>query len=196
MNIVYIILLLPFLVFAKSKLDFTIVDPSIPPMEDLLQPLENDLRLGDGKVLVNIFDSYSCIHCKKFYDEIFPILQEKFIKNNKITFIHKEFPIDARAIFGVKIVHCSKSRFDAIQKIYKNQEILLENKDYQNIFKKMFNVTDECIAQFDESAFMKKAFEYSKGLGIRGTPTVFIDGKKFEKLNKQNLIEHLENLTK
>lgn len=167
----------------------------MPSREEILKPLSSDLKLGSGKVSVVIFDSYSCVHCAKFYEEIFPTLQKDFINPNKITFIHKEFPLDTRAMFGIKTVHCSKNKLESILELYKNQKILLEDKDYQKILKQKFNITDDCIANFNESPLMKKSFEYSKVLDIRGTPTVFINGVKLEKFNKVILLNELHKLT-
>ena len=88
MNFFYIFLLFPFFVLGKSNLDFTLNNNiEFRSKEELLKPINGELFLGnkDAKIKIVVFDSYSCIHCARFYSEIFPILEENYIKTNCYT---------------------------------------------------------------------------------------------------------------
>ena len=197
MNFFYIFLLLPFIAFGKSNLDFTLNNNlEFHSKEELLKPLNGELFLGNKneKVQIVVFDSYSCIHCARFYSEIFPILEENYIKTNKIFFVHKEFPLDKRALFATKTTNCSMNKLETVKEIYKNQEKLLTRNEYEEDLLKMKGINKLCVQNFNEDKLAKQAFEYSKVLSIRGTPTVFINGEKFEKLSKKNLINEIDAL--
>ena len=199
MNFFYIFLLSPFLVFGKSNLDFTLnSNTEFRSREELLKPLNGELFLGskDAKVKIVVFDSYSCIHCARFYSEIFPILEETYIKSNKVSFVHKEFPLDKRALFATKTTSCSANKLETVKEIYKNQEKLLTRNEYEEDLLRMKGINKVCMQNFDEDKLSKQAFEYSKVLSIRGTPTVFINGEKFEKLSQKNLINEIDRLLK
>jgi len=197
MNFFYIFLLFPFFVLGKSNLDFTLNNNiEFRSKEDLLKPINGELFLGnkDAKIKIVVFDSYSCIHCARFYSEIFPILEENYIKTNKIFFVHKEFPLDKRALFATKTTNCSMNKLETVKEIYKNQEKLLTRNEYEEDLLKMKGINKLCVQNFNEDKLAKQAFEYSKVLSIRGTPTVFINGEKFEKLSKKNLISEIDRL--
>lgn len=182
-------------VCAKTDLDFNLQNaPVFRPREVLLQPIGDDFTLGkaNAKVHVTIFDSYSCIHCARFYKEIFPILKRDYIDEGKIFFIHKDFPLDKRALFATKVVRCSKNKFSSIQAIYHNQSKLLNGKTYENQLLAISDISKECVNTQDEEDITKQAFEYGKVLEIRGTPTIFINGVKLEKFSKNNIINAIE----
>ena len=197
MNFFYIFLFFPFFVLGKSNLDFTLNNNiEFRSKEELLKPINGELFLGnkDAKIKIVVFDSYSCIHCARFYSEIFPILEENYIKTNKIFFVHKEFPLDKRALFATKTTNCSMNKLETVKEIYKNQEKLLTRNEYEEDLLKMKGINKLCVQNFNEDKLAKQAFEYSKVLSIRGTPTVFINGEKFEKLSKKNLISEIDRL--
>jgi hypothetical protein len=75
-------------------------------------------------------------------------------------------------------------------------EKLLTRNEYEEDLLKMKGINKVCMQNFDEDKLSKQAFEYSKVLSIRGTPTVFINGEKFEKLSQKNLINEIDRLLK
>lgn len=195
MNFLIVILLLPFVAFGKSTLDLSLNNNTqFRSKSELLQPLAREVTVGNqkAKVRVTIFDSYSCIHCARFYREIFPQLEEEYIKTGKVYFIHKEFPLDKHALFATKVVHCSGNKLATVKNIYQKQEILLEEKGYEEAIIKMTGVSKSCIQNLKDDDITKQAFEYSKVLGIKGTPTVFVNSDKVENFSKRNFFKAID----
>ena len=169
-----------FSVFAKKPLDLSIQNQTIYRTKDvLLSQMPEDVALGnkDAKVKIVVFDSYSCIHCGKFYEEIFPTLEQNYIKTNKVFFINKEFPLDSYAVFATKAVQCSQDKFSSLKKVYENQSQWLGSKNYEDDLLKITNAKKECIEKFHEKAAQKLAFEYGKVLNLKATPTVLATPK-------------------
>jgi protein-disulfide isomerase len=194
-----VLFLLTFFSFAKKPIDVSIQNQTIyRTKEALLAPMSEDISLGqkNAKVKVVVFDSYSCIHCGKFYDELFPILDQNYIKTNKVHFVNKEFPIDSYSVFATKAVQCSPDKLTALKTVYKNQEQWLSSTNYEEYLMKLTNSNKACIEKYDEKAAQKTAFEYSKVLNLKATPTVFVNGKQLEKLSKKNLLEEIEKQLK
>jgi protein-disulfide isomerase len=159
-----------------------------------LASMPEDIALGnkDAKVTIVVFDSYSCVHCGKFYAELFPIIEQNYIKTGKVYFINKEFPLDSYAVFATKAVQCSQDKLASLQKVYDKQSSWLASKEYQEDLLNITNATTECIEKYDEKSAQKLAFEYSKVLNLKATPTVFINGKQLEKLSKKELLTTID----
>ncbi len=194
-RILFLIAILTVSAFGKSKLELSLSNaPEFRSKEVLLQPMKGDLTLGNpkAKVQVVVFDSYSCVHCARFYQEIFPDLNRDYISTNKISFVHKSFPLDKRALFATKVVNCSTDKLGKIQEVYKNQDSFIMSNNYEEKLLALSGINKTCVEKYDEEALTKQIFEYSKVLEIRGTPTIIVNGKKVEKFSKKNLISAIE----
>lgn len=188
-------LLLCGLAFAKSNLNLSIQNPKeYRSKEELLKPLKGDTTFGNkaSKVVLTVFDSYSCIHCGKFYKEIFPILEKNYIKTGKVLFVHKEFPLDRWALFATKTVACSTNKENQMEDIYTNQEKLFQEKDYENALLNLGSVNKKCVESFKNEIITDQIFEYTKVLNIKSTPTVFLNGKKIERMTQSRLLRQIE----
>lgn len=184
--------------FAKKPLDLTIKNQTpYRTKQELLSPMKEDISLGnkDAKAKIVVFDSYSCVHCARFYAEIFPDLK-KYIKEGKVHFVNKEFAIDSYAVFATKAVQCSANKLEALLAIYKMQKEWLSSKNYEDSLLKITGANKACIEKYDEKTAQKTAFEYSKVLNLRATPTVFINGKQLEKLSKKNFFQEIDEILK
>ncbi|MDA0617261.1 MAG: thioredoxin domain-containing protein [Proteobacteria bacterium] len=194
-TILFLLAILSVSAFGKSKLDLSLSNvPEFRSKEVLLQPTKSDLTLGNtkAKVQVVVFDSYSCVHCARFYEEIFPDLNRDYIATNKISFVHKSFPLDKRALFATKVVNCSSNKLAQIQYVYQNQDALIMGNSYEEQLLDLSGVNKTCVEKYDEEELTKEIFEYSKVLEIRGTPTILVNGKKVERFSKKNLISAIE----
>lgn len=192
---ILLLIALSFSAFAKTKLDVSLQNaPQFRSKAELLKPLNDDIALGSkkSKVQVTIFDSYSCVHCARFYEEIFPVLEKDYIKTNKILFVHKSFPLDKRALFATKVVNCSSNKLAQAQEVYAHQGTLLESKDYKTALLSLIGVDKSCVSKYNEDGLVKQTFEYSKVLEIRGTPTVLVNGREIERFSKKSLISAIE----
>lgn len=183
------------LAFGKSNLNLSIQNQQqFRSKQELLLPFNNDVTFGkqNAKVEVVVFDSYSCIHCGRFYKEIFPILEKNYINKGLMFFIHKEFPLDKWALFATKVVACSQNKKTQMEAIYENQELLLQNNKYEKALLAMNGVDTKCVESFDDSTITKQVFEYSKVFGINGTPTVFVNGNKVERMTQKRLLKVID----
>ena len=85
---------------------------------DLMQagPL-GEKALGDANAPVTMIEyaSLTCVHCARFYQEVFPKLDEQYIRTGKVRFILREFPFDALAAGAFALARCvDKDKYFAI----------------------------------------------------------------------------------
>ena len=167
-----------------------------PPPPDaqtaqLLQPgpLE-EMALGDEKAPVTIIEyaSMTCPHCASFHTTTYPELKKRYIDTGKVRFIFREFPLDPLAAAGFLLARCAPKDkyFPLIETLFQQQEQWVTQKPLEPLrnISRQAGFTDksfeECLANQNLldgiEAVRQRAAEK---LGVKSTPTFFINGKVF-----------------
>jgi protein-disulfide isomerase len=165
-----------------------------------------DMALGPASAPVTIveFSSLTCPHCAAFEQNVFPMLQSKYIDTGKVRFVSREFPLDIKAASGSMLARCAANGdapkyFEAVDMLFKRQEGLLQNTlETMNDVGKHFGMNEEAVAGcvkdqalLDKlSADQKFAFEQLK---VDATPYFFVNG---ERLRGSMSFEELEGKIK
>ena len=160
----------------------------------------------DAKIKLIVFESLTCGHCAQFHKNVYPGLKENFIDKGHVYIEFKNFPLDMAAMNASKIAHC---RNDGDSKIlhylYDNQnewvrgntieELNINLKKY--IEKSNFNLNvDSCLNNTEvEDHILEDRIEGAKTFKIQATPTLIINGEKFDNpTNYKKLKKFLEKL--
>jgi protein-disulfide isomerase len=163
-----------------------------------------DMALGPADALVTIveFSSLTCPHCAAFEQNVFPMLQSRYIDTGKVRFISREFPLDIKAASGSMLARCAAGGdapkyFEAVDMLFKRQEGLLENTlETMNDVGKHFGMSEDTVAGcVKDQALLDKLsadqkFAYEK-LKVDATPYFFVNGERlrgsmsFEELEKK-----------
>jgi protein-disulfide isomerase len=165
-----------------------------------------DMALGPAGAPVTIveFSSLTCPHCAAFEQNVFPMLQSKYIDTGKVRFVSREFPLDIKAASGSMLARCAANGdapkyFEAVDMLFKRQEGLLQNTlETMNDVGKHFGMNEEAVAGCVKdqalldnlSADQKFAFEQLK---VDATPYFFVNG---ERLRGSMSFEELEEKIK
>tara|TARA_B100000029_G_scaffold221567_1_gene219242 strand:+ start:310 stop:891 length:582 start_codon:yes stop_codon:yes gene_type:complete len=160
----------------------------------------------DSKITILIFESLTCSHCAKFHTDIYPDLKKNFIDKGFVKLEYRNFPLDLAAFNAAKVAHCKSSNGkEVLHFLYKNQsqwikgntiedlntnlEKILETKNFGIDYNKCIN--DKKIEDF----VLEDRIEGVKKYNVNATPTLIINGEKFEKsLTYKNLKKTLEKL--
>ena len=160
----------------------------------------------DSKIVILVFESLTCSHCAKFHTDVYPKLKEKFIDKGFVKLEYRNFPLDLAALNAAKVVHCKSGEGEKIlHYLYKKQsewvkgntidelntnlEKILKNKNFGIDYNKCIN--DKKIEDF----VLEDRIEGVKKYNVNATPTLIINGEKFEKsLTYKNLEKTLEKL--
>ena len=154
------------------------------------------LRIGsaDAKVTIKVFSSLTCPACAHFHGKIHENLKEEFIDTGKVRFEHHAFPLDLAALNAEKILRCiknSEKSFQFLSEIYKKQNKWAVGSDINKInesLKKIglnFNLDsakiDSCLKDENtQDKILNERIQAQKKYKITSTPTIFINGKKYE----------------
>src|SRR5258708_37989512 len=91
------------------------------------------MALGQTRAPITIveFSSLTCPHCADFAENVFPMLQSKYIDTGKARFVSREFPLDIKAAAASMLARCAADGdapkyFEASTMLFKAQGPLME----------------------------------------------------------------------
>ena len=160
----------------------------------------------NSKINLIIYESMTCPSCANFHQNIFPDLKKEFIDTGKVNIEFRNFPLDLAALNASKLAHCKNDgRSDILHYLYNGQKKWAKGKnilEVNNNLKKIFENTsynidfEECINNKKiEDFILEERISGHKLFKIEGTPTMVINGKKFDKkLNYKNLKKTLKKM--
>ena len=160
----------------------------------------------DTKVKLMVFESLTCSHCANFHKNIYPKLKEDFIDKGLISIEFKSFPLDIIAFNATKLAHCRNDGDpEILHYFYLNQDKWIKGKnevEANQAIKKFIDATeynldfDKCLSNKQiEDHILEDRIEGVKKYEVKATPTVIINGKKFENhSNYKKLKKYIEKL--
>ena len=160
----------------------------------------------DSKITILLYESLTCSHCAKFHSDIYPELKKNFIDKGFVKLEYRNFPLDLAAFNAAKAAHCKSSNGkEILHFLYKNQSRWVKgntidelNTNLEKILKtKNFGIDyNKCINDKKiEDFVLEDRIEGVKKYNVNATPTLIINGEKFEKsLTYKNLEKTLEKL--
>ena len=157
----------------------------------------SDMPMGskDAKVVLVEYASVTCGHCANFHANVLPTIKEKFITPGKVRYVFREFPTPPveLAMAGHLIARCAggEKRDLVISTIMRQQQELVTQAQgptgAEQYFKTLAASVGMSDGQFDaclkNETLLKTLAEVREGgigAGVTGTPTIFINGVKFE----------------
>ena len=183
-----VLLLAPSLAFAQEKK----AEPTADLTAELTKPGANpDIVIGkpDAPVTIYEYASMTCSHCASFHATVLPKLKEKYIDTGKAKLVFREFPLDNLAAAASMLARCAggDKTPELIKDLFAKQNdwAFVQGSPVPALFKiaEGHGFTKE---SFDKCLTDQKLLDgitgtrdrANKSLGVRSTPTFFINGKK------------------
>jgi len=159
-----------------------------------------------AKITIITYESLTCGHCADFHKNVYPGLKKDFIDKGLVKIEFRHFPLDIAAFNASKIGQCNNDgKSEVLHTLYLGQKKWAKGKSPEEAttYLKKF-LKDEGIKVDFEKCLANKAIEDYvlddriegvKKFKVNATPTIIINGKKFEKaLNYKNIKKYLEKL--
>lgn len=176
-----------------SAENVTLKPDGLPEMKDLMQagPL-GDKSLGKASAPVTIikYASMTCPYCREFHLKTYPTLKRDYINKGKVRYILREFPIGKASGTASLVMRCAgqnddKKYFALYDKLITKQKVWVsQDIKYDAIFKVASEAGvsraefDACLKNQTMIDGLKWVKQRGRRLGVIGTPTLFINGKK------------------
>ena len=160
----------------------------------------------DAKVSIIVYESLTCGHCADFHKEVYPKLKKDFIDNGLVKIEFRSFPLDLAALNASKIAHCKNDgNPDLLHYLYENQKKWVRGQTIEEINKHLKNLIlkndqglnfENCIADRNiEDHVLNDRISGVKQFNIEATPTLIINGKKFDNpTDYKKLKKYIEKL--
>jgi len=160
----------------------------------------------DAKVSIIVYESLTCGHCADFHEKVYPQLKKDFINSGLVKIEFRSFPLDLAALNASKIAHCKNdSNPYLLHYLYENQKKWVRGETIEEINKHLKNLIlkkdkelnfENCLANKNiENHVLNDRINGVKKFNIEATPTLIINGKKFDNPhNYKKLKKNLEKL--
>ena len=180
-------------VFGAGPGGFGFVLPAFADVskEELMTPGPlGEKTQGDPKAPVTLIEyaAVTCPHCADFFMHQFPELKSKYIDTGKVHFIFREFPLNALDVAGFMLARCAGDDkfFPIVDTLFEKQREWVVQKPLEPLMAiaKQAGFTkesfDACLTNQKVEDGVKWVRERaSEKFGVSGTPTFFINGKKY-----------------
>jgi protein-disulfide isomerase len=158
----------------------------------ILSVRASDIVLGnpDAPNLLIEYSSLSCTHCATFHNRVLPTLKRDMIDAGELAFINRDFPLNAPALAGAKLVQCApedrRAKFQEV--LFKLQDKWAFTPNYESALTKIavaggVSADDFAACLKDaslEEALLEQRMEAEGHLQIQGTPAFFLNGERFQ----------------
>src|SRR5262245_42888472 len=156
--------------------------------------VDDDPVLGDARAAVTIieFGDYQCPSCRLFWRDVEPRLKKEYIDTGKVKLVFRDFPIvenHPEAIVAAVAAQCANDQ----GKYWQYHDKLFREQDNRGDDIIRFKVADlkkwgadlrldtaacnQCVDSARYKDEVARDYADGEGIGIRGTPTFFINGR-------------------
>ncbi len=151
-----------------------------------------EVMLGAANAPVTIieYSSLTCPHCAAFHAETLPLLKTQYIDKGLVKILFRPFPFDPYATAGAMLVQCvaDHQRVTFLDILFQRQSTWMSAQDptaaLQAIARQAGLSDDDFVVCLKDQKIFKGVRMMQKAateqLGVRSTPTFFINGKKLE----------------
>jgi protein-disulfide isomerase/uncharacterized membrane protein len=167
---------------------------------------------GDGKITIVEFADFECPACKS-YARILASVYEEF--KDSIQIIHKQFPLDnscnpqipqpfhAHSCYASLMALCAGEQdkywgmYDFIFETLANKKTFTETraalKEGAKVLGLDLDSFNECVETARYMPKIQADIEEAVKVGLEGTPTVFVNGKKLGNLTREALVQAIKD---
>src|SRR5262249_21753662 len=135
-----------------------------------------------AKVTLLEFTDYQCPFCSRHFRQVWPQIEQNYIKTGKVKLVLRDMPLDAihpLALKAAEATHCAAepgTSWEMHDRLFVNQNALARKDLSVHAQALGLDVTtfDQCVDSAKETARVRKDVADSGTAGARGTPTFFI----------------------
>ncbi len=163
--------------------------PKEPAAQDI--SVDDDPFMGDENAPLTIveFSDYQCPFCYKFYSTMLSKLKEDFVDTGKVKYVFRDYPLNIHqaAINAHMAAECADDQgkyWEMHNYLFDNQSDWSKSDDLNETLigyadEVGLNSTDfsECLTSEKYKDEVMNDKSEGKKYGVRGTPTLFINGK-------------------
>ncbi len=147
-------------------------------------PLAGNPSLGSENAPITIieFSDYECPYCQRWHQEVFPKIMETY--GDKIRLVYRDFPlygVHPNAESAAEAANCAgeQNRYYDFHNLLLNGQKEFGAETYNSFAQSLKLNLDsfkKCMDEHRYQAEVKADYDYASQLGVRSTPTFFVNG--------------------
>jgi len=144
----------------------------------------------DAPVTIIEYASLTCPHCASFHEQTYKQLKTEYIDTGKVKFIYRDFPLNNPAIAASIVARCGgeDKYLGFVDLFLTQQDKWTRAEDWMGALQQMAKIggltTDKINACLSDQALGQSIIDrYRAGsdvFKVNSTPTLIMDGKKYE----------------
>lgn len=171
----------------ENTLNNTTLPRPTPAPERVVVGVDDDSVLGkaDAPITMIEFSDYECPFCERFYTQTLPQLKTNFIDTGKVKFVFRDYPLSfhPNSTKAAEAAECSGEQgkyWEYHNALFQHQDALDNNslKKYAIDLGLDTAAFNKCLDSGVMQEEVQKDFQEGSRLGVRGTPTFFINGTR------------------
>lgn len=171
------------------------------PIELIVDPNVPEMILGEEGAPITVVEyaSYTCPHCRRFHEDVFPDFRANYIDTGKVKFVYREVYFDRFGLWASMIARCGgEEKFFGITDLLYKQQREWAQGDPAVIADNLRRIgrtagidqasLDACLDDGDNAQNLVAWFEANVARdGITATPSFVIDGVKYSNMSAADL---------
>ncbi len=153
--------------------------------------IENELDIVYGSknapLTVYMFSSYNCAFCRKFFNEVFPLLKKEYIDTERLRFVVKlvDFTQNETIETSLEFAVCVNKYgdFTKLNKLLLTEPKVIFTDEFGKVIDELTLKDDflaECMFGGEAKEYIKQNYKIFKINGLTGTPTFIINNKVYK----------------
>lgn len=163
--------------------------PDIPPVESLPRPVQGD---ADAPVTVTVFEDYMCPGCASFALNIAPTAKENYVETGDVRWEFYDFPIPVSSTLSYSAAEAARSVQNNVgmDAFWEFNQLFFQNQSSVSVPSDVYDLAAQVGADRETVQNEVRANVYRQLIdadkqtgidqGVRGTPTVFVNGEYVE----------------
>lgn len=136
----------------------------------------------DAEITIVEFSDYECPYCRRWHVEVWPQIQEEY--QGQVRLVYRDFPltsIHANATPAAAAANCAGEQgfyWEFSERLF-SMELGLSESAYEQYASELdldMGAFTACLESGDQNEEIQADFEFAANLGVRSTPTFFVNG--------------------
>jgi len=182
--------------------------PEPAPSEPVDVPIGDAPSIGepDAPVTVVEYTDYQCPYCSRHFEQTYPQILENFVETGVVRYVFKDYPLTSihpQALQAAQAARCARDQgafVDMHDMLFGRQQAWSGKENASEIFvgfAEELGLDSDAFAQCLESGEYEEAvladLDEGTQLGVRGTPTFFINGRYMDGARPYSSFEEMIN---
>lgn len=148
---------------------------------------EKSIGSADAPVTMIEYSSLTCSHCAAFHNETLPSIKRDYVETGKVRIVFWDFPLGNLAMAASMVARCSGDNYiPMVNALFQSQQSWASSDTPFDAITGIARLSGMSIDDVEDcldneellGALQAKAQEASKVLGVKSTPTFFVEGVK------------------